>query len=75
MREKITYVEEEGKIGMTAKEIHFIRNKLQILCQLTPYLVEQPVDEWDIDLIKEQAQRNMKAIDDFEEILVLTEET
>ena len=58
---------------MTAKEIHSVRNKLQVLCQLNPYLVTQPVDEWDIEMIKEQAQLNMEVIDDFEEILILTE--
>ena len=58
---------------MTADEIHSVRDKLQVLCQINPYLVDQPVEDWDIELIKEHAQLNMKTIQDFEDILVLTE--
>ena len=57
---------------MTAKEIHSVRNKLQVLCQINPYLVDHPVEEWDIELIKMQAQLNMEVIEDFKEILVLS---
>lgn len=50
---------------MTAKEIHLVRNVLQMVIQLPSYLKETSPEDWDTVLIQEQAKHVLDSIDEY----------